>query len=193
MSETLARRQLAFDALLVAVAVGAVVSGVGYGLTDEEGRIGAGFLPAICGAVLLACAVVDGVAQARRLRHQTRDDVSIPDPAGVGNAAVAADLGPEPGGPMPEQPDVDVLGRTNDERKRMLAAVLGLVLVTVLIVPVVGFITAFALMLVAIAVLVEKRRLLPAVLVSASVLGAIYAVFALFLSVPFPTGLLGLI
>ena len=64
---------------------------------------------------------------------------------------------------------------------------------TLTIVGLVVAILAFGLLLLGVAVLIERRRLLPAIAVSVVVLGVIYAVFAILLQVPFPTGLLGLI
>ncbi|HEY5848891.1 MAG TPA: tripartite tricarboxylate transporter TctB family protein [Microlunatus sp.] len=176
MSVAVARGNAAFTTVLGLLAVGAVVGGLGYGFTVEEGRIGPGFLPAVCGAVLLLCAVVDGTRQLRERRR--------PDPA------LAPDHVAEQG---EADSDIDILGRTQKQRNKVLAAVLGLIFAATLLVYVVGFIIAFGLLLFAVAVLVERRKLVPALVISVVVLAAIYAVFAILLQVPFPTGLLGLI
>lgn len=167
MTLLVARANLAFSALLAVLAIGAIVGGLRYGFEVEE-RIGPGFLPILCGVVLLTCAVVDA---AQRLRRR-------------------ADQAPTTG---EQKSDLDTLGRTQKQRNQMLLTVIAMILAATLLVYLVGFIIAFGLLLLGIAVLVEKRRLLPALGVSALVLGVVYVVFAVVLQVPFPAGLLGVI
>ncbi|MFC5829115.1 tripartite tricarboxylate transporter TctB family protein [Nonomuraea insulae] len=76
-------------------------------------------------------------------------------------------------------------------RIRTLWTVFGLLLVALLLVPLLGFLVAFGLLVFAVSAFVEKRRVLPAAGVAVAATLVIYAVFVLFLAVPLPGGLLG--
>lgn len=76
-------------------------------------------------------------------------------------------------------------------RIRTLWTVFGLLLVALLLVPLIGFLVAFGLLVFAVSAFVEKQRVLPAAGVAVAATLVIYAVFVLFLAVPLPGGLLG--
>ena len=75
----------------------------------------------------------------------------------------------------------------------MLAIVLGMTFVALLLVPVLGLLISLGLLVVAISTVVERRHILPSLLVGAVTVGLIHVVFAELLGVPMPTGLIGLI
>jgi putative tricarboxylic transport membrane protein len=175
---------IAFTAVLAAVGLGAVIGGIGYGAYGEEGRIGPGFLPVLAGGLTAAFAILDIIGRLRQrsgshgavdLALDTESIHALEDEADVEAAS-----------------DVDIFGRTQKQRNRMLVAVLGILIATIILVGVIGFILAFGLMLVACAALVERRRLLSSVIVAAVALGAAYLIFGVLLRVPLPQGLLGI-
>lgn len=166
MSPRIAR--VAASGVLVVVGAVAALIGSGYGFTTDNGQIGAGFMPVVLGVVMAVLAVVDVVATLRR----------PPDAdAGAGT----------------EQSDIDVLGRSQRQRNGMLALVVGLLFLSLLLVPVTGLLIALGLLVVAIATIVERRHILAALLVGAIAIAVVHVVFAVLLKVPMPTGLIGLI
>lgn len=158
----------AASAALVVVGVVAALIGAGYGFTTDNGQIGAGFMPVVLGVVMAVLAVVDVVATLRRR--------PVPE----------AETGAE-------ESDIDVLGRSQRQRNKMLALVVGILFLTLLLVPVTGLLIALGLLVVAIATIVERRHILAALLVGAIAIVVVHVVFAVLLKVPMPTGLIGLI
>lgn len=82
-------------------------------------------------------------------------------------------------------PPVDLRAET-----RVVVAVLG-VIVAVVLMPLLGFVTAFAAYLIFFTIVVERLGLPVALATSLAVIALIYIVFARFLGVPFPVGPLG--
>ncbi|WP_219412625.1 tripartite tricarboxylate transporter TctB family protein [Pseudonocardia nigra] len=156
---------VAFGVLTV---LGAAVfaSSFGYGLFGEGGRVGPGLLPMVCGLLL---ALLAGGQLLARLRRRSAT-------------------------PAPERPageDVDVLGRTAAYRVRQLRTVVVALPVTVLLVPLIGFLPAFGLLVLFVSAVVERRRPVPALLVTVIAVAVVYGVFGVFLDVPLPTGVVG--
>lgn len=154
----------------VLAALGAAVfaSSFGYGLLGEDARVGPGLLPMVTGLLLLLLSAGQLLARVLRGRAGT------PDPA------------PTADGTVP-----DASGHTEPQRVRRLWTVVVALPVTVLLVPLLGFLVAFGLLVLFVAALVERRPPLVALLVTALVVAFGYGVFAVFLDVPLPTGLLG--
>ncbi|MDQ4115263.1 MAG: tripartite tricarboxylate transporter TctB family protein [Actinomycetota bacterium] len=150
---------------LVVVVLGAVAVTIafGYGLT-VEGEIGPGFLPVMAGGVMALAAGFDAV---RNLGRPTTEDDTVEKTV---------------------DPDVDIHGRDAATRRRQLWMVIGLVVATVALVGALGFLLAFALLVVACAVLVEHRRLIPSLVTAALVAAGVWLVFVLGLGIPLPTG-----
>lgn len=204
---TAQRGGLAASIVLAVLGVAAVLGGLTYGITVEGGEIGPGFLPVMSGGLVAAFALLDLVGRLRR-----RDDVPtqaelILDTVDRSGADDRGDSPLHPTGDpgaattstqsvhtvVWEEGEVDIFGRTQSQRNRMLAVVVGLVVATLLAVQLVGFLVAFVLLLVVIAVFVERRPVLPAVLVALAAGAVTYGVFVVLLRVPLPQGLLGII
>lgn len=170
-------------ALAVLGAVAAIMA-VGYGVTQDNGQIGAGFLPLVLGLVVALLGAIDaGAILLRREPSHPAEQLT-----GVEAEADAAAIDtPE------EASDLDVLGRTQRQRNRMLLIVIGMILGALLLVPLTGLLIALALLVVAIATLVERRKLVPSLLVGGIAIAVVHVVFAVLLKVPMPTGLIGLI
>jgi hypothetical protein len=165
-----ARAEVAVPALLALLGVAALMAGFGYGLTDDRGQVGTGFLPVVAGGALAVLAVAEVISARRRQAAEP---------------AQAATETPEP--------DIDIQGRTPGQRVRILATVLGLVILTVALVPVLGFLLSFAGLLFVITMAVERMGVLKSAAVTVITIAVIWFVFAQFLSVPLPQGMLGLI
>lgn len=177
-------QRFAPNAVIIALGIAAAVVGAGYGVLDEDGRMGPGFLPTIAGAFMAFFAAVNLLSSGRKQRATLESAVAERIPGNeLGEAVQDTGAGGE---------DPDIYGRTQRQRDRMLRTVIGIVLATVLLVPLLGFMFAFAAMLLVVAVVVERRRILPSVVVSVVTLAATYAIFVMFLRVPLPQGIFGI-
>lgn len=185
-SITLKAAGIAFTAILAVVGAAAVLAALGYGMFSDDGRIGAGFLPVVAGGLVAALAVVDLIGRLRRRSRPHHDAELAIDTESIESLGLDPEL-------EAAASDVDIFGRTQKQRNAMLLAVAGILLVTVLLVGLVGFILAFGLMLFVIAVVIEKRKPLPSLIVTVIALGVAWLVFGVLLRVPLPQGLIGLI
>ena len=177
-------QRFAPNAVIIALGIAAAAMGAGYGVLGGDGRVGPGFLPTAAGALMAFFAAVNMLTSGRK-QPATLDSVVEEQIPGIDYGAASVDPGEDSG-------DLDIYGRTQRQRDRMLWTVIGIVLATVVLVPLLGFILAFAAMLLVIAVVVERRKILPSVMVSVLTLAATYAIFVLFLRVPLPQGILGI-
>jgi hypothetical protein len=88
--------------------------------------------------------------------------------------------------------DIDIFGRTPQQRARQLVVVFLALIAAVLLVPLLGFLVSFFLLSVFISAMVERRRWIPSLTISFLAVAAVYGLFVGFLEVPLPTGLLGI-
>ncbi|GAA0529975.1 hypothetical protein GCM10011581_29530 [Saccharopolyspora subtropica] len=153
--------QVVVFAGLTLVGAGFAVSALGYRVLLPESRIGPGFLPLVAGSLLAVFSVLLLVQQ---LRHP---------------AEAPADGG------------VDDSGRTPAQRARILRRVFVLLPAALLVVPVVGMVTAFGLLVLVISVWLEGRRPVAAVAISLVAAAAMHVIFVVVLRVPLPTGVFG--
>jgi Tripartite tricarboxylate transporter TctB family len=106
---------------------------------------------------------------------------------------VAPDDAPgEVAGTGPGPDDVDIFGRTPQERGRQLVTVFAALVVACLLVPLLGFLVSFFVLSLFISAIVERRGWIPSLIVSFVAVAAVYGIFVGFLDVPLPTGLLGI-
>ncbi|WP_206446111.1 tripartite tricarboxylate transporter TctB family protein [Agrococcus sp. KRD186] len=173
----------AFSAALALLGVAAAIGGWGYGVTQDNGQVGAGFLPLALGVLMILLAGADVVMTLMR-----REPSSSLDELGTLAEEVEAVIDT-----VEESPDIDALGRTQRQRNRMLVAVVALLLVALLLIPVLGLLISLGLLMVVIATVVERRNLIPSIIVSAVTIGVFHLVFAVLLRLPMPTGMIGLI
>lgn len=163
-------------ALLVVTAIGISVAVVapGYGMDVDGQRIGPGFLPLTAGIGLAVLSLVQlaselrASAAARRARGG--HDAPVVDPHG--------------------EESTDVLGRTAARRKRNMRFVTAAVVLTVVLIPVIGFLESFGLLLLFVSIYVERRPVLPAVVISVVAVAVVYTIFVIGLNVRLPMGAL---
>lgn len=170
--------------ILGAVGLFAAVMGYGYQLTVENGRIGPGFLPTITGAFIFVAAVIE-IGRLYLARPGTEEGRMM---AAVGD--VEADAKEQVG---EHDRGVDTFGRTDKQRNRAPFYVFGTIGVALALVQLIGLLLALSLAMLFLLTVVERRRIVPAVIATVATAGFAYVVFALVLSVPLPTGLLGLV
>lgn len=159
---------------MAALGIGIAVVGPGYGLSVDGQRLGPGFLPLVAGSglALLALALLAGTLRKAAAERRERDGV----------AAESVD-------PHSEE-TLDDLGRTMARRQRNMRLVSVALLVTILLIPLIGFLEAFALLLLFVSIVVERRPVVPAIVITLIAVAVVYAIFVLFLNVRLPMGLL---
>lgn len=216
-----ARRGIAVEqavvyGLLTALGLGALVMALDYGLFLEESRVGPGLVPAVVGGliVLIAGWELIGTLRGRRTPHDrglaevvAAAAVDAPQggassesatPGGVpagGSGSMSPDGGPvQIAGPGPGSgpDDVDIFGRTPEQRSRQLWTVSAALIVAALLVPLLGLLGSLFVLSVFVSAVVERRAWLPSLIVSFLAIAAVYGVFVGFLGVPLPTGLIGI-
>jgi putative tricarboxylic transport membrane protein len=151
---------------LATLGIAAVIVGAGYGVFDEGGLVGPGFMPVLAGGLMTLFGFLE-----LGLNWRSRS---------ITGASAGTD-------------QADVRGRTSRQRQQQLWVVFGLVLLALLLLPVLGFLISFGLLLFVCSYAVERQSLLPSLLVSVVSVAAIYGIFVAFLGVPLPTGALGIL
>lgn len=177
--------QLVSFALLAVVGLVFAATSFGYGVLLEGGRVGPGLLPLVAGGLLAVLGTTQFVVLAGRLRRARAEADTGPGPevrSGRPDAAAPVAAGDA-------DSDRDLLGRTAKDRLRNLAVVAASIVVTIALVPLLGFLLAFGLLMLLISTVVERRRFLPSALTTLVSVAAIYVVFEILLRVPLPLGL----
>lgn len=163
--------------VVAAIGVGVAVVAPGYGLDVDGQRIGPGFLPLTAGIGLAILSLVQLASQLRATAAARRArggrDAPVLDPHG--------------------EESTDVLGRTGARRKRNMRLVTAAVILTVLLVPVIGFLESFGLMLLFVSIFVERRPVVPAIAISLVAVAVVYLIFVVGLNVRLPMGALALL
>ena len=169
--------ELVGAALLVLLGVGFAVGGASYGIFNEEGRIGTGFLPFVSGGLM----VVFGIAVAMETWLAARRAGS-PDPGDLEHDILALAL----------KGDDDLAGPAAEGQGRSVALVFALTLVAVLAIPFAGFLVSFAVLLFVLVTWVEREGAKRGLAISVAGVVFTYLIFEAFLKVPLPAGYPGL-
>lgn len=173
-------------AVLGAVGAVALVMGLGYGFMEEGSQIGPGFLPVLTGGFILVASVAE---IARMYFASGPRGGSLLDVAGSVEKEAKAAVGQvhEPGA------DEDDSRRDDAERNRTIVKVFGVLFAAMLLIPVTGLLISLTAMVLTIVLWIERKPVVPSVLVSLGGLAAVYLIFVQILGVPVPQGMLGLI
>lgn len=179
--------------IIAAVGLGAVVMGLGYGVTGPDGSIGPGFMPVITGAFISLASLADigrlyfaPAGQSTAGLGSLADELSAE--AAAAQDAARAELAGDADGEAR-----DTFGRTARQRTRTVLLIFGALLAAILMTQVVGMLLALGLMMFAIVVGLEKKPLVPATLTTVAVVAGAYLIFVRMLGVPLPQGMLGLL
>lgn len=172
-------------ALVGIVGAVALVIGLGYGFLEDDGQVGAGFLPVVTGSFILVASLAE-LARMYFAEPASRGLMSLTETAEQEAKAAIADHKEQAG-------NLDNFGRTAHERNLAIIKVFGLLLGALVLIPVIGLLLSLTTMVLAIVLWVERKPLVPAVLSTAGVLGLAYLIFIELLGVPAPQGMLGLI
>ncbi|MCI4010774.1 tripartite tricarboxylate transporter TctB family protein [Brevibacterium sp. ZH18] len=171
----------------------AAIMGFHYGLTVEGGQVGPGMLPCLTGAFIFLASAAEifrlffarvGTSGGRIM--SVVEDIEA-------TAAESIDAVAESHPDDDSSGDLDTFGRTEKQRNRAPFYIFLTFGVALALIPVLGLIISLAAAILFLLLVVEKQKWWTS---AATTIGAavfVYIVFGLVLSVPMPTGLLGLI
>ncbi|MCM1013079.1 MULTISPECIES: tripartite tricarboxylate transporter TctB family protein [unclassified Brevibacterium] len=178
-------------AILGVVGAVAAVMGIGYGLSVDSGEVGPGLLPFLTGTFIFLASVAEifrlffarvGTSGGRIM--SAVEDIEATAAESIDSASEAVSASGD---------DVDTFGRTEKQRNRAPFVIFATFGIALALVPVLGLIIALSLAILFLLIVVEKQKWWTS---AAATIGAavfVYIVFGLVLSVPMPTGMLGLI
>src|SRR5699024_1278863 len=189
----------------------ALVLGVGYGFTAEDGQIGPGFLPVLVGGFILAASLAEigrlylaprgrstaalgGIADELSAEAEDTDQearAGSPASSESDGEKVAHDDAAD--GSADAQEQTDAFARTTRQRQRTVVMVFAILFVSILLVQVIGMLLALSVMMLSLITLVQRRPVVPALLMSAGTLLVAYLIFVQLLGVPVPQGMLGIL
>jgi len=151
--------------LLVALGVAFAIGGTRYGVFGEGSRIGPGFMPFVAGVLLVVFGVMIGVEAAL---HRGR----VPSHAARNTQEGGVEGEEEAGGST-------------------VVVAFGLMLVTVLLIPVLGFLLSFGLLILALVTFVEREGWVRGILLSVTAITVTWLAFVVLLEIPLPPGIVG--
>lgn len=180
-------------AILGVVGGVAAIMGFGYGLTVEGGQVGPGMLPFLTGTFIFVASSAEifrlffarvGTSGGRIMSAVEEIEA---------NAAESIDAVAESRPDDSSSDDLDTFGRTEKQRNRAPFYIFIAFGAALALIPVSGLIISLAAAILFLLLVVEKQKWWTS---AATTIGAavfVYIVFGLVLSVPMPTGMLGLI
>ena len=178
-------------AILGIVGAVAAIMGLGYGLTVEGGQVGPGMLPFLTGAFIFLASVAEifrlffarvGTSGGRIM--SAVEDIEATAAESIDAAADADSADGEA---------VDTFGRTERQRNRAPFVIFLTFGIALALVPVLGLIIALSAAILFLLLVVEKQKWWVSALATIGAAVFVYIVFGLVLSVPLPTGMLGLV
>ncbi|MFT9772206.1 tripartite tricarboxylate transporter TctB family protein [Brevibacterium casei] len=178
-------------AILGIVGAVAAIMGLGYGLTVEGGQVGPGMLPFLTGAFIFLASVAEifrlffarvGTSGGRIM--SAVEDIEATAAESIDAAADADSADGEA---------VDTFGRTERQRNRAPFVIFLTFGIAHALVPVLGLIIALSAAILFLLLVVEKQKWWVSALATIGAAVFVYIVFGLVLSVPLPTGMLGLV
>lgn len=178
-------------AILGVVGATAAIMGVGYGLTVEGGQVGPGMLPFLTGAFIFLASVAEifrlffarvGTSGGRIMSAVEDIEATAADSIDAAAEAVSAD-----------GEEVDTFGRTEKQRNRAPFVIFITFGIALALVPILGLIVSLSAAILFLLIVVEKQKWWVSATATIGAAVFVYIVFGLVLSVPMPTGMLGLI
>lgn len=178
-------------AILGIVGAVAAIMGLGYGLTVEGGQVGPGMLPFLTGAFIFLASVAEifrlffarvGTSGGRIMSAVEDIEATAAESIDAASDAVSAD-----------GEAVDTFGRTERQRNRAPFVIFLTFGIALALVPVLGLIIALSAAILFLLLVVEKQKWWVSALATIGAAVFVYIVFGLVLSVPLPTGMLGLV
>jgi hypothetical protein len=163
------------SSLLVVLGAAFVVGSLQFEIVRESGEIGPGFMPFVSGILLVVFGAMVGVGTWWRVRPTDGPDQSRETP----------EAEPE------EDAQSEDAGSQEDRWRYSVGPAFGLLAVAILLIPVLGFLVSFGLLMFALVRFVEQEKTLSAALLSVGAVAAAWLIFIRFLQIPLPEGFFG--
>lgn len=179
-------------AILGAVGAVAAVMGLRYGLSVDSGQVGPGMLPFLTGAFIFLASAAEILrlffARVGTSGGRIMSEVENIEAAASESVGSATSMTENASGEA-----LDTFGRNAQQRNRAPFYIFFTFGVALAIVPVVGLLIALSAAILFVLVIIEKQKWWTSATATVGAAAFVYIVFGLVLSVPLPTGLLGLI
>lgn len=171
--------------LLVALGIALAVGSVQYELFGEEGRIAPGFMPFVAGILLVVFSGMVGLETWWRRARDSRETTGEREPQADPVAERAASS------EATEHSLRERIAETDEDEgsNRSILFVFGLTLVAILLVPVLGFLVSFGLLVVVLVAFVEREGILMGLVLGAGAVLVSWLVFIQLLQIPVPQGI----
>lgn len=178
--------------LVLVVGLVVAVMGWGYGFQADNGQVGPGFLPVLTGGFIVAASVLELI----RMFVAPTSPVEGSFMEGVEKVEARAKeeldrAKAETRGGTREE--LDVFGRSHKQRGRAVQLVFGVMFLAILLIPVLGLLLSMTLMTFVILRFIEGKGWIISAAVSAGAFTFFFLIFRLALSLPLPTGMVGLV
>lgn len=179
-------------ALLVALGTAFAVGALQYDVYGQGGRIGPGFMPLAAGILLAVFGAMVGVeawwrhARGVSQRPEERESEESVSSEDTPSQAVASEANKDA-----QEQHVEAVDRGDATRSLILVFVL--TSVAILLIPVLGFLVSFGLLILGLITFVERESLLLGVVLSVGTTVIAWLVFVQFLRIPLPQGILELV
>lgn len=180
-------------AILGVVGGVAAVMGFQYGITGENGQVGPGMLPLLTGTFIFLASAAEifrlyfarvGTSGGRIM--SAVEDIEARAAKSIG-AVDDSDSDDAADG------DLDTFGRTEKQRNRTPFYIFFTFGVALLLIPVLGLIVSLAAAILFLLLVIERQKWWTSAATTIGAAAFVYVVFGLVLSVPMPSGMLGLI
>jgi hypothetical protein len=165
-------------ALLIALGATMAIASIGYELFVEGGRIGPGLMPFTAGLLLIVFGGAVGAESLRSSRHQPHSE-----------SAEGAERKRESASDTEDPPDGD-RHEAQETSWNLVALVFALTLSGILLVPLLGFLAPFALLIFVLVALVERQGWVPGAVLGLTATAITWLIFVRLLQIPLPTGIL---
>lgn len=187
-----ARSDVVGTTLVLVVGLVVAVMGWGYGFQADNGQVGPGFLPVLTGGFIVAASVLELI----RMFVAPTSPVEGSFMEGVEKVEARAKeeldrAKAETRGGTREE--LDVFGRSHKQRGRAVQLVFGVMFLAILLIPVLGLLLSMTLMTFVILRFIEGKGWIISAAVSAGAFTFFFLIFRLALSLPLPTGMVGLV
>lgn len=166
-------------ALLIALGATMAIASIGYELFVEGGRIGPGLMPFTAGLLLIVFGGAVGAESLRSSRHHPHSE-----------SAEGAERKRESAPDTEDPPDGDGSHGAQETSWKLVALVFALTLSGILLVPLLGFLVPFALLIFVLVALVERQGWVQAAVLGVTASAITWLTFVRLLQIPLPTGIL---
>lgn len=184
-------REIGSTALLISLGIAAMIAGINYEVYLENGLVGPGFMPLVAGGVMTiagAATLVRSLVPAKK----KSEVIVFDDQAAIQAELEAIEQEKEALATYNDKGEkLDTFGRAPKQQTYAVLAIFATLIVSAFLINYIGLFLSLSLMVFVLVFLVEKRKIIPAILATLGCMVFAFVVFKTLLQIPLPTGLLG--